>query len=105
MAKVIFVIHKKQGLTVEEMNAGWGGERHASIVKKLPGLVKFVQNHLVGPPGATICDGIGELWFENDAVMEKAVSSPEMGAAVEDAKGFLDMEKTGMIMVREVPIK
>ena len=33
--------------------------------------------------------------------MEKALNSPEMGAAVEDAKNFLDMEKTGLLIVRE----
>lgn len=74
-------------------------------MRKLPGLRKFVQNHVVGPPGTTPCDGIGELWFDNDAVMDQALNSPEMGAAVESAKNFLDMEKTGLIIVHEVPIK
>jgi len=104
MAKVIFVVYRKKGTTLEQMNAGWKGESHASVVKK-PRPTKFVQNHVVGPSGTTPCDGIGELWFENDAVMEKVLNSPEMGAAVESAKNFLDMEKTGLIIVREVPIK
>ncbi len=104
MAKVIFVVHRKEGTTLEQMNAGWAGDLHASVVKKLPGLTKFVQNHVVGPE-RTPCDGIGELWFENDAALEKALNSPEMGAAVESAKNFLDMERTGLIIVREVPIK
>jgi hypothetical protein len=33
--------------------------------------------------------------------MEKALTSPEMVAAVEDAKSFLDMEKTGLVIVEE----
>jgi hypothetical protein len=33
--------------------------------------------------------------------MEAALNSPEMGAAVESAKNFLDMEKTGMVIVEE----
>jgi hypothetical protein len=33
--------------------------------------------------------------------MERALRSPEMGAAVESAKDFLDMEKTGLISVAE----
>jgi uncharacterized protein (TIGR02118 family) len=105
MSKVIFVVHRKEGITLEQMNAGWKGDSHADTVKKLPGLVKFTQNHVMGPPGPTICDGIGELWFESDAAMEKALGSPEMGAAVESAKAFLDMERTGLLIVREVPIK
>jgi len=33
--------------------------------------------------------------------MNAALNSPEMGAAVDDAKRFLDMERTGMIIVDE----
>jgi hypothetical protein len=33
--------------------------------------------------------------------MDRALSSPEMGAAVEDAKNFLDMDKTGLLIVEE----
>jgi uncharacterized protein (TIGR02118 family) len=63
-----------------------------------------VQNHVTSAPGEPICDGVGELWFDSDEAMQQALSSPEMGAAVEDAKRFLDMEKTGMIMVEEKPV-
>jgi hypothetical protein len=33
--------------------------------------------------------------------MERVLTSPEMVAAVEDAKSFLDMEKTGLVIVEE----
>jgi hypothetical protein len=33
--------------------------------------------------------------------MNEALNSPEMGAAVEDAKNFLDMDRTGMVIVEE----
>jgi hypothetical protein len=46
-------------------------------------------------------DGIGELWFESAEAMAEAMKSPQMGAAVEDAKRFLDMEKTYAIVVAE----
>jgi uncharacterized protein (TIGR02118 family) len=105
MAKVIFVVHRKMGTTLEQMNASWSGDSHANVVRKLPGLTRFIQNHIIGPSETPPCDGIGELWFEDEAAMEKALNSPEMGAAVESAKNFLDMEKTGLIIVREVPIK
>jgi hypothetical protein len=32
-------------------------------------------------------------WFESDEQLQSGLSSPEMGAAVEDAKNFLDMER------------
>ena len=104
MAKMIFVLHHRPDITREQCLDDWSGERHTSIVKTLPGLTKWVQNHVTPGPGEPICDGVGELWFESDDAMQAALSSPEMGAAVEDAKNFLDMERTGLILVEEKTI-
>ena len=105
MAKVIFLLHRKDGTTREQCLEYWAGERHASIVRRIPGLTRWVQNHVHGArdePAA--CDGVGELWFESDEAMEQALGSPEFGAAVEDAKKFLDMEKTALLVVEEKAI-
>ena len=51
----------------------WSGERHISLVKKIPELTKWVQNYVRSAPGEPICDGIGELWFESNEAMEKAL--------------------------------
>lgn len=104
MSKVIFVVHRRSDMSREECHKHWGGEDHASIVRTLPRLTRAVQNHVVSAPGEPICDGVGELWFASDAAMEQAPSSPAMEAAVEHAKNFLDMEKTGLVIVREHPI-
>jgi hypothetical protein len=48
-----------------------------------------------------MADGIGELWFVDAQSLSKAMSSPEMAAAGEDAKRFLDMEKTYAALVSE----
>jgi uncharacterized protein (TIGR02118 family) len=101
MSKVIFVLHRRADLTREQMAEHWSGQQHTSIVNKLPGLTRWVQNHVTSAPGEPICDGIGDLWFDSDEAMQQALSSPEMGAAVEDAKRFLDMEKTGLIIVMD----
>jgi uncharacterized protein (TIGR02118 family) len=101
MAKAIFVLKRRSDLTREQCLEYWSGEHHTSIVKKVPGLTKWVQNHVTSAPSEPVCDGVGELWFESDEAMEQALSSPEMGAAVEDATNFLDMEKTGLILVEE----
>jgi steroid delta-isomerase-like uncharacterized protein/uncharacterized protein (TIGR02118 family) len=100
-AKVIFVLQRRKDLTREQCLAQWGGEQHLAIVSKLPGLTMWVQNHVNSGPADPVCDGIGELWFANDALMHAALNSPEMAAAVEDARRFLDMQHTGMILVEE----
>jgi len=101
MAKVIFVVQRRADTTREQCLQAWAGEQHTSIVEKLPGLRAWRQNHVVSAPGESICDGIGELWFESQEVMEAALQSPEMAAAVEDATSFLDMQRTGMVIVEE----
>jgi hypothetical protein len=39
------------------------------------------------------------MWFESDRTMEAAIKSSEMAAAFEDAKRFLDLERSGMLVV------
>ncbi len=104
MSKVIFVIQRRPDLTREQCLAEWSGERHVSVLKELPGLTKWRQNHVTADSEEPICDGIGELWFDDDQAMTAALNSPQMGAAVEDAKNFLDMDQTGMIIVDEKTI-
>ncbi len=101
MPKVIFVVQRKADTTPEECSEQWAGEQHTSIVGTIPGLVGWVQNHVIAAPGEPVCDGVGELWFESDQAMQAALDSPEMAAAVDDAKQFLDMDKTGLIIVEE----
>ncbi len=105
MAKLIFILQRKAGTTPEECLAYWAGERHTSIVRRLPGLTRWVQNHpQASPDEPAAYDGVGELWFESDEAMRRALGSPELGAAVEDAKNFLDMEKTALLVVEEKAI-
>src|SRR5690349_3077603 len=101
MAKVIFVLQRRAGLTREQALEHWSGEQHAAIVGKLPGLTRYVQNHVGAAPAEPVCDGIGELWFATDDLMNEALNSPATAAGVADAKRFLDMERTGMILVQE----
>lgn len=102
MAKIIFILQRKSGTTREECLDYWASERHISIVRRLPGLTHWVQNHVVAAPAEpAACDGVGELSFESDEVMQAALNSPEMAAAVEDAQNFLDMDKTGLVIVEE----
>jgi sugar lactone lactonase YvrE len=67
----------------------------------MPGLEKWVQNHVTSVPNDAAPDGIGKLWFGDAEALEKGMNSPEMAAAVEDAKGFLDMDRTYALVVDE----
>jgi steroid delta-isomerase-like uncharacterized protein/uncharacterized protein (TIGR02118 family) len=100
-AKMIFVLQRRAGITREQCLEYWSGQHHTQLVGRLPGLTRWRQNHVVSAPGEPACDGIGELWFESDEALEAALGSPEMAAAVEDATNFLDMDRTGLVIVDE----
>ncbi len=99
--KIVFVLFRRAGLTHEQSLAQWNGEKHTSTVRMIPGLKRWVQNHPIAVPSVAAADGIGELWFDSAATMEQAMNPPQMAAAVEDAKRFLDMERTYSLVVEE----
>jgi uncharacterized protein (TIGR02118 family) len=101
MAKLIFILQRRGDQTREQCYEHWAGQQHTSIVKAVPGLRRWVQNRVTNPSNGSACDGIGELWFDSPAALEQALGSPEMAAAAEDAKRFLDMERTAMVIVGE----
>jgi uncharacterized protein (TIGR02118 family) len=102
--KLIFICHKRPELDKKEFAAEWAGARHAAVVERIPGLEKYVHNYLAASDEARAPDGIGELWFETDEALDEAMNSAEMGAAVEDAMKFLDMERTYAVPATEATI-
>jgi uncharacterized protein (TIGR02118 family) len=102
MSKIAFVLQRRRDLSPEAADAAWRSPQHTDLVGAIPGLIRYVQNSVVSsPPGDRACDGIGELWFEDDAALDAALVSPELGAASEDAARFLDMEATRLVILRE----
>jgi uncharacterized protein (TIGR02118 family) len=101
MGKLLCILQRRSDVTVEQMRAHWGGEQHLAVVRRLPGLQRFVQNNVTASPAGHVCDGVGELEFDDEASIEQVLASPEMAAAVESAKAFLDMERTGMVIAEE----
>jgi uncharacterized protein (TIGR02118 family) len=106
MNKIIFVVHRREGVSLDEFLREWSSERHVSLVQALPGLTRFLQNHVVPDPeqGAPFCDGVGELWFESADAVPQALQSQEFAAVVEQAQSFVDFDRTGMVVVNEKDI-
>ena len=102
--KVVFVLFRRTDLTHDQSMAEWSGNQHTSIVRKIPGLKRWIRNHPMGAKDEGSSDGIGELWFEGAEARDKALKSAEMSAAAEDAKRFLDMTRTYAMVVEEKTI-
>jgi len=64
-------------------------EKHAPLAKKMPGLRKYVVNVVKRPPNREPdYNGVVELWFDDQADMRKAFSSPEGAATQTDTQVF-----------------
>jgi uncharacterized protein (TIGR02118 family) len=86
----------RSGLSGEEALAHWH-TRHAELVRAVPGLRRYVQNHCVAGPardaGAQVpFAGLGEVWFDDFAAAQAAMGTPEWRAVLADAATFMDID-------------
>ena len=107
MVKLIYCISKRPELTVEEFQTYWRNT-HAPIAAKIPGLRRYVQCHTApetyGRERAPGFDGAAELWFDDMAALAAAMGSPEVRAAMEDEKNFIDHTRVASFITVEKPV-
>jgi len=100
MIKTVGLLTRKSGATHEQFMKHWV-EIHAPLAHKVPGLRRYVQNHIVGQrrradieETAVDVDGIAELWFDDQAALEAASRTPEMKALHADGALFIGRLKS-----------
>lgn len=89
------MLTKREDLSTEEFRDYWRNV-HAPMARRLPGLVAYVQHHVVDSfarsdvpaPDANI-DGVTELVFTSRAAMDEALNSELGRRLAEDAKNFM----------------
>ena len=104
MVKLIYCISRKPEMSVEEFQKYWR-EVHAPIARAIPGLRRYVQCHVVSETysGRTApgFDGAAELWWDSMDDMRSAMGSPEVRAALEDEKNFIDHSRVASFVTVE----
>lgn len=107
MVKLIYCISRKPELSVEEFQRYWR-ETHGPIAARIPGLKRYVQCHTApesyagrAAPGF---DGAAELWFDSLDAMRAAMGTPEVQAALEDEKNFIDHSRVSSFVTVEKPV-
>ena len=105
MTKVIYVLHRRPDMDRDEFRRYWR-DVHGPIAARMPGLRKYVQNHGLPDPasGDLPCDGVAELWFDSPEALQAAFASPEGVATMADSPNFLDMDRVGEMVVKEVAV-
>ena len=108
MIKTIGLLTRKDGWTHEQFMKHWV-EIHAPLANAVPGLRRYVQNHIRGertradiPATAVEIDGIAELWFDDQTTFEAAASSPEMKALHDDGAKFIGRIRSYVINEKTV---
>lgn len=103
MIKTIGLLTRKAGWTHEQFMQHWVGT-HAPLALAVPGLRRYVQNHIMGErtradieTTAVDVDGIAELWFDDQAALEKAAQTPEMKALHADGALFIGRIKSWVV--------
>jgi len=107
MIKVIEVVRRRPGMSVEEFQDYWL-TTHGPIVAKLPGLQRYVQSHarLGGYRNGDLpFDGIAEVSFASKDDLAAISSMPEFAAAKADEPNFIDTDSLVEIVVDDVVIK
>jgi len=108
MIKTIGLLTRKPGWTHEQFVKHWV-ETHAPLAHKVPGLRRYVQNHISGErtrPDIEATnveiDGVAELWFDDQAALEAAARTPEMKALHADGAKFIGRIKSYVVEEKTV---
>ncbi|MEE8311050.1 MAG: EthD domain-containing protein [Candidatus Binatia bacterium] len=103
MVKIVYCITRKPGLSEEEFHRYWK-ETHGPIAARIPGLRRYVQSHTHAASaelGPVSYDGVAELWFDDLDSLRSAMASPEVAAALEDEKNFIDHSRVALFLTEE----
>jgi len=84
--------HAKEGVSREESLRHWRNE-HADLVRAVPGLRGYVQDHCTDSPegGDIPYTGLGEVWFDSFEAASTATRTPEWSAVISDAATFMNL--------------
>jgi uncharacterized protein (TIGR02118 family) len=84
MIKVLSMMKRKEGLSLDEFRH-WLTEEHVKFARQIPGLLKFVVNIPETDSPDNPFDAVNELYFDDEAAMQRAFSSEEGKASGADA--------------------
>jgi len=103
MIKTVGLLTRKDGWTHERFMKHWV-EIHAPLALVVPGLRRYVQNHIDGertrpdiPTTEVEIDGVAELWFDDQAALEMAARTLEMKTLHADGAKFIGRIKSYVV--------
>jgi uncharacterized protein (TIGR02118 family) len=109
MIKALVFLQRRPGLSPKGFRRYWH-DVHGPLAASMPGVRRYVQNHVNELPGILRdgsyaelpCDGVAELWFDSLDALQAAFASPNGRACLADNANFVDNERTVLVAVDEV---
>src|SRR5579864_2668841 len=108
MIKVIGLLTRKPEFTHEQFVKHWF-EVHGPLAHAVPGVRRYVQSHILGertrrdiPATDVEIDGIAELWYDDQAAMERANATPEAKRLHDDGALFIGRIKSYVVEERVI---
>jgi uncharacterized protein (TIGR02118 family) len=98
MFKVAWLARFPQGMAKEDARRHWA-EIHGPMCKRVPGIERYVQNHVTGAlptvsgtsDEGTLFDGYSCAWWDSRSDFEQAMTTPEWQRVVDDGDNVFDM--------------
>ena len=102
MLKFLVVLYRRADVSPERFHAILRDE-HGPMAERLPGLRRYVQNHVVADPTreAPAWDAVVELYWDDWTSMEAAWRTPEGRAATDHLAVFVDLVRSRWSVVQE----
>lgn len=106
--KIIEIVHRKQGMSVEDYQRHWR-EVHGPLGATIPAVRRYIQNHPRMSAYANgrqpVCDGYAMVWFRSMADMRSSPETDEYRRTMEDEPNFIDHGKLDFVITKEHVIK
>jgi uncharacterized protein (TIGR02118 family) len=102
MVKFAVVLYRRPDLSIERFRAVVKGD-HARVAQELPGLARYVQNHVVVDASRRHLgwDAVIELWWNGRGEMEAAWQSSAGRRATEHLAEFADLSRSTWSIVEK----
>ena len=99
MIKTITIARKKPGMTDAEFSHYWKDIHGPLAAKGIPGVRRYVQNHVISVPGHdSDVNGVVEMWYDDLPTFQKSMAflmSPAGKFLRDDGSKFCGAGKPG----------
>lgn len=102
MVKFVVVLYRRPDVSEGKFRAILRGE-HGAMAEQIPGLRKYVQNHVVADPNRKHpgWDAVIELYWDDRPSMEAGWSAPQGRRATDHLAKFVDLSRSTWSVVQE----